>query len=216
MTISELTVPESLVLELLSDATFGRGEGTAGAVDIEIEHDALGCPVVPGKTLRGMLRDAWLSMAAHFSELGAASDRILGPPGDLEERSILRIGDAVLDEQAHSWIRWAAGRAEHPLSPIDVLEGFTTIRHQTAEERKTGAPAETTLRATRVLLRCTRLVAALSFDETPTPEGLRCLALAALGVRHGGLARSRGRGHLRLELDGDADRTRALARREAT
>jgi hypothetical protein len=32
--------PERLVVELLSDTTFGRGEGTAGLVDVEIEHDS--------------------------------------------------------------------------------------------------------------------------------------------------------------------------------
>lgn len=204
--------PERIVVELLSDTTFGRGEGTPGAVDVEVEHDAYGLPMLGGKALRGLLRDSWLAMQEHFPNLEAAAGRVLGPHGDLAETAILRISDAEIEEPARGYFISAVERPHHPLAPGAVLAALTEIRSQTSEERATGAPARTTLRATRVVVRGIHLVAPLSWLAPPAPTDCQCLALAALATRHGGLARNRGRGHLCITLDGLLERTRALAR----
>ena len=44
-----------LQMILRSEATFGRGDGLAGVVDAEVQHDAYGLPFLGGKTLKGML-----------------------------------------------------------------------------------------------------------------------------------------------------------------
>ena len=44
-----------LKLDLLSDATFGRGDGLAGVVDAEVQHDNAGLPYLAGRTLKGLL-----------------------------------------------------------------------------------------------------------------------------------------------------------------
>lgn len=204
--------PERIVIELLSDTTFGRGEGTAGVVDVEVEHDGYGLPMLGGKALRGLLRDSWLSMQQHFPELQDAGRRVLGPHGDVEETAILRIGDAVIEEPARAFFVAAVERSNHPLAPETVLAALTEIRQQTSEERTTGAPARTTLRSSRVAVRGLELSARLSWLAAPVPDDARCLALVALATRHGGLARNRGRGHIRITLDGLSDRTRELAR----
>jgi len=204
----------SLSIELLSDATFGRGEGTAGEVDVEVEHDDLGLPFVGGKTVHGLLRDAWLTMAGTFPALGVAATRVLGRSQELAETSIVRVGDAVVDDATRAWIRAAATRRpeDQRLSPRDVLRAFTEVRRQTAQDRATGAPAATTLRAARVVVRGVALHAPLTWLSPPDEGALRCLALAALGVRHAGLSRNRGRGHVRVLLDQDAALTMKLAR----
>ena len=58
--------PVLISVELLSDTTLGRGEGMAGLVDADVEHDELGLPFLGGKTLKGLLRDSWLSMSGCF------------------------------------------------------------------------------------------------------------------------------------------------------
>lgn len=209
-----MSAPRTLTVELLSDTTFGRGEGTAGAVDVEVEHDELGLPFLGGKTLRGLLRDSWLSMEEHFPRLRPAALRVHGPTREVGETGILRIGDARLDARTREWIAWAEGRDRQPLSPVAVLEALTDIRAQTAEERTTAAPAETTLRAVRVVLRGLVLEAPLAWLAETTGDDLRCLALGVLATRHAGLGRNRGRGFVRLALDGDPERTRRLARGE--
>ena len=45
-----------LRLELLGDAIFGRGDGVAGLVDIDVEHDELGLPYLHGRGVKGLLR----------------------------------------------------------------------------------------------------------------------------------------------------------------
>jgi hypothetical protein len=205
--------PSFLRIELLSDATFSRGEGTAGVVDTEVEHDEFGVPYISGKTVRGLLRDSWLSMQEHFPELAQAAERVLGRSQALDESCRLRIGDALLPPTLRAAVRNAVERQAHPLSPAAVLAAFTSVRYQTAEERETGAPETTTLRASRVVLRGFAFEASLSWlnGYQPTPDDVQLLALCALATRHGGLIRNRGRGHIRMLLNDDLGVTRRCA-----
>lgn len=205
-----MKLPRTLTVELLSDTTFATGVRGSGAVDVEVDHDDLGLPRLGGKALRGLLRDAWMSMQPHFPDLRPAAHRVLGPTRSLDETGILRVGDATLDPEILPWVRWAVGRANAPLAPSEVLEALTDVRSQTAEDRATGAPAETTLRTVRVVLRGHPFAAPLSWVGVPTGDDLACLAMVVRGVRHLGLGRNRGRGHVRLSLDGDADWTCGL------
>ena len=207
-----MTPPRFITVELLSDTTFSRGEGTAGAVDVEIERDEHGLPFVGGKTLRGLLRDSWLSLQEHFGSLFPAARRIYGPTEELEETGILRIGDARLGEEIRSWVSWAGERKEHPFPAPVILDALTDIRAQTAEDRLTAAPAETTLRVVRVALRGLVFEASLTWLALPTEDDVRCLAVGGLATRHAGLARNRGLGFVRLALDGDHDGTRRFVR----
>lgn len=204
--------PEALHIELLSDATFSRGEGTAGQVDIEIEHDELGIPFVSGKTVRGLLRDSWLSMRNRFEDLREAGERVFGPARRFDDKCCLRIGDAHPEPAVRDWLEAAATRTNDPLSPAIMLNACTDIRRQTAQERTTGAPAEATLRSSRVLLRGFVLVSPLTWIDarSVTSLDLAALALAVLATRHGGLLRNRGRGHMALTLDGDSSLTVSL------
>lgn len=203
----------TLRIELLSDTTFGRGEGTAGIVDTEVEHDEFGMPFFGGKTIRGLLRDSWLSMASCFPELHGAAERVLGRSQALDESCKLRIGDALLPDPIRKVVRKGVERENRPLSPAAALSGFTSIRYQSAEDRKTGAPETTTLRSSRVLLRGFVFDSSLSWlnGYVPNRDDLRLLGLCALATRHGGLLRNRGRGHLLITLDGDVAQTRQYA-----
>lgn len=205
--------PSFLQIELLSESTFSRGDGAAGVVDTEIERDKFGMPFIGGKTVRGLLRDSWLSMAGHFPAFADAAVRVLGRSRVVDESCRLRIGDAVLPASIRGVVRRAAEREEHPLAPEATLGGFTSIRYQTAERRETGAPDVTTLRASRVVLRGFKFEASLTWlnGYQPTADDLRLMALCALATRHGGLLRNRGRGHIRMTLDGDLQGTRKYA-----
>jgi hypothetical protein len=203
--------PQRLTFELLSDATFGRGAGTVGEVDVEVEHDISGLPFVSGKLLHGLVRDAWLSMAAPFPELADAGRELLGIAADPGDAALLRLGDALLPGDVRAWVRHAVEREHHPLRPDQVLRTLTDIRRQAAQSRRSGAPEETTLRSARVVLRGLIFEAPLTWLREPSAAHLQVLALSVLGVRHGGLGRNRGRGHLRLALDGDPAATRQLA-----
>jgi hypothetical protein len=183
----------------------------AGVVDTEVEHDAYGIPFIGGKTLRGLLRDSWLSMEAVFPELVPAAGRVLGHAQALDDECRLRIGDATVSAAVRDTIVRAVEQSVH-LTPNVILEAFTTIRFQTAENRATGAPDATTLRTSRVVLRDFTFDARLTWLDGYRPNGddVRVLAACALATRHGGLLRNRGRGHLQLTLGGDLSGTRRL------
>lgn len=210
--------PSFLQIELLSDTTFSRGEGAAGVVDTEVERDEFGMPFIGGRTVRGLLRDSWLSMSQHFPGLVDAAERVLGRSQAVDESCRLRIGDAILPPEVRTAVRRATDGTlrDYPLSSGAILDGFTSIRYQTAEDRGTGAPDITTLRSSRVVLRGFVFQASLSWLDgyRPTTADVRLLALCALVARHGGLLRNRGRGHIRMTLDGRVEATRKYA--EAT
>jgi hypothetical protein len=209
------SLPEKLHVKLLSDATFSRGEGTAGVVDTEIEHDEHGIPFVGGKTVKGLLRDSWLSMRHCLpSSLKVSGDRVFGPVKDFSDTCILHISDAVLTEKIYNLLRNATVRKQDKLSEKNILEAITDIRYQTAEERETGSPAIGTLRSSRVVIRYMTFVSKLTWlSDHVIPGDLKVLAMTAFATRHGGLLRNRGRGYLKITLDGDYDRTLALIRK---
>jgi len=211
-----MTIPSMLSLRLLSDATFARGTARAGEVDVETDHDPYGLPRIGGKRIRSLLRDTWLSMAPCFTELNDAALRVFGPPGDVGEQSILRIGSAELESGVRELMQQAVERERNPIDPLEILHTLTAVRAQTSEARATGAPERASLRSVRVSHHSLMFYAPLQWLKAPGVDDLRCLALSALGMRHAGLGRNRGRGHLETLLDGKRQTTLQLARGEAS
>jgi hypothetical protein len=202
-------IPKILRLTLKSATTFGRGDGVAGLVDREIEHDRDGFPFVRGKTLKGLLVESSENVVYAFETLQGktgwreAKKRLFGSPGrGLVERGMLHIGDACLPKALRETI--LAERAAHPdeFSPDQIFDSLTSIRRQTAMNPD-GGPDRTTLRSMRVLLRGVILEAHLSFETEPNSTDLQLLAAAVLDFRHAGTGRNRGRGWLMAELDND-------------
>lgn len=193
------TAPSALALTFLTDSAVGRGEGTAGVVDADVETDDLGLPLMGGKTLHGLLRDSWLQMAPCFGQLEEAAVRILGPEGDLEEEAILHVGDAMADPSLRAHVARAVNRSENRIPREEVLAACTAIRQQTAQTRG-GEPERGTLRATRVLRAGQTLVAPLLWLRDADEADLEVLRRAAAGVRHVGLGRNRGLGVVQLRL----------------
>jgi len=195
--------PKTINLTLKSAATFGRGDGVAGLVDREIEHDTHGFPFLRGKTLKGLLVESAENVVYALEKLQgrsgwmSAKEHLFGTGGrGLEERGILHIGDAQLPAA----LRSAVIRAPSEWKPVEVLDSLTGIRRQTAVN-EFGAPEHASLRSMRVLLPGITLEAPLSFAKEPTPQELQLLAAAVLDFRRAGTGRNRGRGWLRAELD---------------
>ncbi len=191
-----------LCFRLLSDATFGRGEGMAGVVDQEVEHDTYGLPYLRGRTLKGLLNEECANILYALRQPGRdmthwteAAQRLFGGPGSkIKNDARLRVGAAQLPLD----VRRAVQSSRVPTA--DVLESLTTIRQQTAVDETTGAPAEGTLRAMRVVLRQTPFEAPLTLlDDDPSAD-LPLLAACVMALRRAGVARNRGRGHLQATL----------------
>lgn len=200
-----------LCFKLLSDATFGRGEGVAGLVDQEIEHDDYGLPFLRGRTLKGLLNEECAGILYALEQQGIdrtrwnqSAQRLFGGPGSgLEDDALLRVGPARLPADLRRSIRAAVDAPNSRLTPTDILESLTTIRAQTAVDEETGVPAEGSLRAMRVVVRQAPFEALLTFVHDDPEGDLPLLAACILALRRAGTGRNRGRGRLQAGLHVD-------------
>ena len=196
----------TLHIKLESDAVFGRGDGLAGVVDQEVEHDEYGLPFLRGRTLKGLLVEECANilyalgkqkpaLAEKYQEV---ANRLFGKPGSgLQDNALLRMGDARLPEDLCAAVRFSVERKE--LSRLDVLESLTDVRRQTAMD-ETGKPEEHSLRATRVILRDTPFISQLAFASPPDDTDLALLAACIKAFRRAGTGRNRGYGRLTATL----------------
>ncbi len=209
-----------LKLTLLSDATFGRGDGLAGLVDAEVQHDEYGLPFLGGKTLKGLLCAECAEVLFALERCGCGrmedwrqSARLLfGDPGSrAEDVATMRVGDARIPDglrcaikeeflpvlQIHDKER---REREWGLKRMANLESLTALRRQTAINPETGAPQRNALRAMRVIVRDTPFVARLDFGRSPDDRSRWLLAACVKAFHRAGTGRNRGRGRLRADL----------------
>lgn len=199
----------TLHLKLLSDTTFGRGDGVSGLVDQEIEHDTkTGLPFVRGRTLKGLLVEECANIlyaVPDVERIERAAHQLFGMGGSgLHDAGLLHVGNAELQQEVVMAVQ--EDIKANRLQPSDVLDMFTAIRRQTAMSEETGAPEDHSLRSSRVLLRETELLApleiTLSDDDPAKKDALALLSACVAGLRRGGTGRNRGRGRLETQLDG--------------
>ncbi|MCK9441504.1 MAG: hypothetical protein M0Q13_08800 [Methanothrix sp.] len=183
---------------LKSDATFGRGDGVAGLLDREVQHDAYGLPYLGGRALKGLLVEECVNILFALKCQGRAerwritAQRLFGLSGSQDEdQALIRIGEAHLPDDLRQAIRIGFERNE--LTRAQVLNSLTSIRRQTAMEID-GTPKMETLRSMRVILRQTPFEAALEFRADPSKDDLALLAACIKALRRAGTGRNRGRG----------------------
>lgn len=193
---------------LTSDATFGRGDGVAGLVDEEVEHNAeTGLPFLRGRTLKGLLAEECANILFALSRQRSpayvrfeeAAKFLFGRAGStLDDDARMHVGPAMLPKELCAAV--AADVKRGDLTPADVLDSLTTIRRQTAVDEQTGAPEEGSLRSMRVVVRGTPFIAQLEFDTEPDDVAKALLAACVRSLRRAGTGRNRGRGRLAARL----------------
>lgn len=209
----------TLHLELLSDATFGRGDGVAGWVDQEVEHDADGMPYLRGRTLKGLLREEGVNILYALQNIAGretgrngqwieAAERLFGEPGSASAaQACVAYSDARLPASVRDAVHYELTERQPkripPLQPADVLASLTAVRRQTAMDAM-GVPEKASLRAVRVVLRKTVFEADIVFGQPPPTSDLALLAACIKALRHAGTGRNRGRGKLNATLRDDS------------
>jgi hypothetical protein len=199
----------------------GTGRGAGPELDARCCRSAAGLPTLPGRTVRGLLRDA-LALAVEVGEV----DRAGWPEGDpvrwcfgtgleapavgegtpdrvetLEEARFrtqagkLRFTSAVLgttEVEARGWEAWAS-QAEGVVDHLFRPFASTKI----AED---GRAAEHTLRAIEVAVPLT-LHAEVSGPDGPEPDWRAAITAAARFVRGLGSHRNRGLGRVQVSVE---------------
>ena len=197
-----------LKIKLLSDTTFGRGDGVAGLIDQEVEHDPFGFPYLRGRTLKGLLSEEGDNLIAMLTNHRPSWERVacdlFGTLGStIGTMGAVHVGDACLPEDLRQAIAFQINDQKN-LTKTEVLDSLTTIRRQTSIDPQSGTPDEGSLRSFRVVLRDFCFTADLIFEKMPSDEMLSLIAVGSLALRRLGSGRNRGRGHVQCTLHDDA------------
>lgn len=195
-----------LKIKLLSDTTFGRGDGVAGLIDQEVEHDQHGFPYLRGRTLKGLLSEESDNLIAVLPEPNKSywqevACQLFGIPGStLDTISAMHMGDACLPEDLRQAVAYQLKQPNSSLKKADILNSLTTIRRQTAIHPQDGVADERSLRSARVVVRHLCFTSFLIFESPPTEDMLTLLSVGTLALRRLGSRRNRGRGHVECTL----------------
>ncbi len=211
----------TIQIKLLSDATFGIGDGVAGLVDQEVEHDReTGLPFVRGRTVKGLLVEACADILYGLGSNGevwhsVAAD-LFGTPGSREDNDAkMQVGDAVFPHDLQQAIIYALHDKKQNkdgwLTSERILDSVTGIRRQTSVNAETDRPEDGSLRSMRVLMKDTTLISTLTFAQNATSKQLQLLAACCAAVQRGGTGRNRGRGRIQLVLNDETQQKTQLA-----
>ena len=205
-----------LTFVLKSDTTFGRGDGVAGLLNREVEHDRYGLPYLRGRTLKGLLSEEadnilYALQAQTSSETLStwrdARNALFGQSGSSRQKqAIMHYGHAMLPQPVREAVIASLGPT---LTPSDILESLTSLRRQTAIDEN-GVPVDKSLRTMRVILRETNFAATLQSKRDLCPREEALLSVATMALRRAGTGRNRGRGRLQANLL-DANQASILA-----
>lgn len=220
----------TLKIKLLSDTTFGRGDGVAGLVDEEVEHDPdTGLPTIHGRTLKGLLVEECtnllysLEAAKHpqYDLYDEAAGFLFGYPGStLNTDAKMRIGTATLSPELCQAVSLQFAKQKVALKALqqsskeekeikafkkqmivpDEILSSWTLIRRQTAANVLGAPEENTLRAIRAVRRHTVFYAPVDFTHEPQAEVLALLYACVKSLRRGGVLRNRGMGRLECEL----------------
>lgn len=189
-----------LSITLKSDLCVGSGYSYAGIVDSDICYNENGIPYIPGRRLKGCLREAGeLIGIENLAEVFgvAGNDKVQG----IWIQNAYPEGYEHLDQELTA-IRKGNSEYAAYLTQQKVLSNFTRIKAQTQIIKETGVAKENTLRYIRVVNQYSpidgkemRFSAVIKFD---CDEEVMIRVVKAL--RHIGMDRNRGLGNVKCEL----------------
>ncbi len=125
----------------------GGGRGAGAVLDAVVHRDPDGLPVLPGRHLKGLLRDA-LTRAEAWGWPDcpqSSAETLFGKPASDTKESVpgcLRISDAVLPREVATWLSGDDGRAYLPYL-------FRAL-YATAVEHDSGTALDKSLRGIEV------------------------------------------------------------------
>ena len=202
----------SVLVGFESDWACGTGRGRHGAVDLTVARDRRGLPHVPGKTLKGVWRDAcetvargldegpggtWSSWVDHLFGAQATT----GTGGTRATAGILAVRPATLHPAQERHLGAAlAARPHEPLPPL-AREHLVVQRWSTAITADGVADDDTLRNVERARAGLWLLSTCTSDGDLPWQSQL-LLAAGARLVEHVGTSRRRGAGRCRLTLLG--------------
>ena len=186
-----------LEITLQSPLTSAAGEGRVGVVDRDVAFDNLGVPILLGRRLKGLWRDAYRDVVDTWQQCGQKAipeTQIFGESG--RGNAYIHVANAELKDATflREWLSYLQHPKNRRILPEDVVQHYASVRAQTSIDRQTGAALENTLRLTRNLNSDLVFWAPVHFTQQPNDGVLTALILGAAALKHMGTARTRGLG----------------------
>jgi CRISPR/Cas system CSM-associated protein Csm3 (group 7 of RAMP superfamily) len=176
---------------LLSDSLIGNAEGYGATIDKDSVFDEVGLPVIPGKRVKGILREQ-AELLEKFGNISSPVKVLFGDTGITDKNteylsvSNFSITDYDLNQQYLKYLI-----QEKEISRSEIIEYFTCLRMMTKIDDD-GIAAETSLRTNRVLKKGLCFIGELIFDENQIVDFKKIASL----TRRIGSIRNRGFGHI--------------------
>lgn len=195
MAINDGFLPVKLRITFESDWHVGTGAGIPGSVDRLVRRDVRGLPIVPGKTVKGIWRDACETLAQALDPsfddwvtflFGAAREEEGGKAGQGPTPAVIRVTTANLTGP--------------PITDPRIRQALTFVKPGVAIDERTGAARSQALRFTEMARTGQVLEANVSFDgaagldEDSEPLAAAFLTAGAALVERLGGDRRRGAG----------------------
>ena len=179
-------------VKLLSDLCSASGDGFAGVVDTDVCFLESGLPYIPGKRLKGCLRECGLDILSVDSSYEDAHNKLFGETGKLIPGE-LTIGNGLPEDFAN-----VTTCIPSDIHRSEIMDVYTSTRTRTRIEGGTAAAGS--LRTARVLNK------GLTFDfpVTLNEELLTYFEMCAKSLRSMGLNRSRGLGEVKCTILADS------------
>ena len=203
----------TLVIELLSDALIGSGEGWGATIDADIVFDELGLPYIPGKRIKGCLRDSATEVLDMFEKAQIKNcfdlsrentkrefkliNSIFGRSGQETPSSIYCDNLYIPDyENVRAWFEYLSSEYPSIITRDAVLSTFTYIRQQT-RINKDGIAEDYSLRTIRVIKKGNSFQGSITIEDDSAVD---LLNLACRNLRRIGTKRTRGFGEVKCRL----------------
>lgn len=192
-----------LRIKTLSDALVSSNDKPISIYDNDIIYDDIGLPYIPGKRIKGVLKESALEIVEMY-ELSGKQDflevfnLLFGSCG--YQQSALAINNLYIEdyEQVKSIILGKRHENNNLFTKENIIDACTTVRYQTKID-DTGVAEEHSLRNSRVLRK------ELVFEgyikvENINSETENLLNLAVSNMRRIGAKRNRGFGKIRATI----------------
>lgn len=199
----------TLKITLQSDTLVGAAGGHGGLIDSEVVFDEYGIPYIPGKRIKGLLRDSLMEVSDLLSKSNnSAIDSetiklIFGKQGSEHFSEFFVDEDLHLDGYENLMHKMANGK----LLPETVKSYFATELSQTAMDEETGSAKEGSLRRIRILKASLPDGKNLEFQAKIRFPGQfeNHIALACKNLTRMGTIRNRGLGNISTNLYNEAN-----------
>ena len=196
-----------LKIKLKSPLTSSIGESRVGWVDQDIAFNELGLPIIPGRRLKGLWReaysdifDAWTSCEKSLIPVETIFGKTGSTPSPIDIG--IHVGDAFINDASvlEPWLSYLQDPIDPKLFQEDVVQHYANARKQTSINRLTGSADENTFRLSRTIQPGYVFKAYVSFKRQPKDAIIRALAISAASLQYMGLSRTRGLGHIQCSL----------------